>query len=112
MKEEIWKPIKGFERSYEISNLGAVRELSRTVLVTKKGSFPEISKRKSGHVNIYTNKTGFKRVSLVQKNGKRYWFFVYRLLADAFLDGANKLGAAEPSQLENRIVQMVNQHRS
>ena len=30
-KEEIWKPVKGYEGFYEVSNLGRIRSLDRTV---------------------------------------------------------------------------------
>lgn len=30
MKEEIWKPVKGFENKYAVSNLGQVKSLART----------------------------------------------------------------------------------
>ena len=41
--EEMWKPIKGFEGKYDISNMGRVKSLKRTIL-RKDGkymTFPE-----------------------------------------------------------------------
>lgn len=31
MEKEIWKPVKGFENIYEVSNLGRVKSLARTI---------------------------------------------------------------------------------
>lgn len=44
MTETIWKPVKGYEGLYEVSNLGQVRSLSRIfstpiVCRTKSGEF-------------------------------------------------------------------------
>lgn len=36
MDKEIWKPIKGFENIYEISNKGRVKSLSRKTWNTKE----------------------------------------------------------------------------
>lgn len=34
--QEVWKPITGYEGLYEISNLGRVKSLEKTVLSKKK----------------------------------------------------------------------------
>ena len=36
---EVWKPIKGYEWIYEISNFGRVKSLDRFVQYTKDGRF-------------------------------------------------------------------------
>ena len=69
---EIWKPIKGYEGRYEVSNLGNVRSLNW---------------RKSGLAKKLTpaiDRYGYLQVCL-SKNGKQFNGKVHRLVADAFL---------------------------
>jgi hypothetical protein len=73
--QEIWKSIEGFEGLYEVSNLGNVRSLPRTV---KNRYFP--GKNRS----LTSQKTGYKAVTLTGK-GKRITDYVHRLVAKAFI---------------------------
>lgn len=76
---EIWKDIQGYEGIYQISNLGNVKSLSRTIY-RKCGNY--ISKEKLLKQHVGT--TGYYIVDL-KKNGKRRTFKVHRLVAKAFL---------------------------
>lgn len=71
MKEEIWKPIKGYE-NYLISSKGRVKSLN---MYNKKE--PKILKPKLG-------KNGYYSVTIGSKN-KRKMFLVHRLVAEAFI---------------------------
>ena len=66
--DEIWKPVKGFEGLYEVSNCGRVR--SRYKLLKEQ------------------NKSGYQTVYLY-KNKIRYGHKVHRLVAEAFLNNFN-----------------------
>lgn len=68
---EIWKPIKGFEGLYEISNLGRVKTLPR-------------AKVKGGILKPSTNVWGYLNC-ILWKNGIHKSFPVHRLVADAFI---------------------------
>lgn len=70
---EIWKPIKGYEGIYEISNKGRIKSIS-SGLIRKQ----------------LTDKWGYNMINL-SKEGKKTRFFVHRLVASAFLDNPNKL---------------------
>ena len=75
MKEEIWKPVVGFEGRYEVSNLGNVRSLNyRNTGKTKE--------RK-----IVTNNMGYFLVTL----GRYDRFLVHRLVAQAFIPNPDNL---------------------
>lgn len=81
MEEEIWKDIEGYEGLYQVSNLGRVRSLDRSV-VNKLG-------RKffyKGQIikHCYTE-DGYAMVSLSDKNKIRKTHRVHRLVAQAFL---------------------------
>ena len=63
---EIWKDIKGYEGLYQVSNLGNVKSLSKTVL--NRGKYPSISKEKIFKYRI--DKYGYA-IFRFTKNNKR-----------------------------------------
>ena len=78
MEEEIWKDIKGYEKLYQVSNLGRVR------------SFPRKYANYGNEIKILKglNNRGYLRVSL-SKNGKCKMFSIHRLVAEAFIPNPN-----------------------
>ena len=73
--EEIWKPIKGYESLYEVSNLGRVKSLKwgkERILRTDKSN------------------NGYLRVVLC-KDGKKKKYLVHRLVCESFLPNSNNL---------------------
>lgn len=70
---EVWKPIKGYEGLYEISNLGRVKSLNY-----HRTGRPEIAKP-------YKTSKGYLLVGL-WKDGKRKQSYVHQLVAQAFLE--------------------------
>lgn len=74
--EEIWKPIKGLDDKFEVSNLGRIKRLKFTTI------------RKNGHPNtycerivpMYVDNRGYYVVSLMNKR-----YQVHRLVAEAFI---------------------------
>ena len=67
---EVFKEIKGFERRYEISNLGNIRNYKTKQLLSPR-----------------PNKDGYLRIGLRQlKSRKIYTYFIHRLVAFAFLE--------------------------
>lgn len=84
--EEIWKDIVGYEGLYQVSNLGRVKALGRTI-VHKTGikQHYEETIRK-----IQYNKEGYRMVGL-SKNGKQTLKRVARLVSKAFLPNPNNL---------------------
>ena len=83
--KEIWKPIKGFENKYEVSNLGNVRSLDRYSR-GKSGS----RKFVKGKVLKPQSASGYLQVYLLL-DGKQKWFKIHRLVADAFIPNPNHL---------------------
>lgn len=68
MTKEVYKPVKGYEKFYEVSNLGNVKSLRRNCLMAQ-----------------IPNSMGYLRVCLTDGTNKRR-AFVHRLVAEAFLD--------------------------
>lgn len=81
MENEIWKPIKGYEGLYEISNLGRVKSLGREKRMGYCYGLHTIKERILSQYSSYD----YKRINL-SKEGKIKHFQVHRLVADAFLE--------------------------
>lgn len=82
MREE-WRPVVGYEESYEVSNFGEVRGVDRWVPSVHGERFKKgVIKSKK------TDKDGYFRVYL-SKSSKKKQFMVHRLVAEAFLDNLN-----------------------
>jgi len=79
-KEEIWKDIKGYEGLYQVSNMGRVKSLERTVI-------DNIGRRQNIKERILKPKkepNGYLRVTLSNNSVKNKKFFVHRLVCEAF----------------------------
>ena len=77
---EIWKPVKGYEGLYEVSNLGNVRSVDRYI-ETKKGK----CFRKGRMRKPFISNAGYKIVSLCSKK-----YLVHRLVANAFCENPDR----------------------
>lgn len=74
--KEIWKPIIGYEDSYEVSNTGIVRSINR-ITFNRKLKGVVLLPRNTG--------IGYKQVTLF-KDGKRKYILVHHLVFDHFSD--------------------------
>lgn len=84
MNNEIWKPIKGYEGIYEVSNLGRIKSLERKVHADFKfGKTRTYKERilKPGIVN------GYQQVKLRDNSNKIV--YVHRLVAETFINNPN-----------------------
>ena len=77
---EIWKDIKGFEGSYQISSLGRVKSVERT----RKGKNGSVVPVYEKILSLKTDRDGYKDVSLCSNN-KPKSYKVHRLVAEAFI---------------------------
>ncbi|MCO4551849.1 hypothetical protein Si087_00195 [Streptococcus infantarius subsp. infantarius] len=73
MKDEYWKPIKGYEGFYEVSNKGNVRSVERFDRLGRRRKSELISVNSVQQLGLY-------------HNGKRKNLSVKNLVADAFLE--------------------------
>lgn len=79
-KNEEWRPIKGYEGLYEVSNLGNVRSLNCYIETQKGKRFIKGKMRKS-----FISNKGYRILDLA---GKKY--LVHRLVADAFCENPDR----------------------
>ena len=77
--EEIWKDIKGYEGRYQISNFGRVKSL----IYSKEKIMNIYNFRRDGEKG-----KGYWRVRLIKNSSYKY-FFVHRLVAEAFISNPN-----------------------
>lgn len=99
--KEIWKPIKGYEGIYEVSNLGAIRSYYA------KGNH-SLSDKPSIK-NISTIKGGKNYIHLF-KDGKEVCVSVSRLVAGTFLDkpsNATRVKHLDGNVANNRVDNLV-----
>lgn len=84
---EKWKPVKGYEGFYEVSDEGRVRSLDRYTRNSRNGNFTRFVK---GRVKKQSNRGGYLCVTL-NRDGKYKTVLVHRLVALAFLDNPSHL---------------------
>jgi hypothetical protein len=78
---EIWKDIENYEGYYQISNFGKVRSLDRHVNNKIKNKFSFL---KGIILKTTLDKDGYQKIGL-RKCGKRNYFRICRLVAQAFI---------------------------
>lgn len=79
---ELWKDIKGYEGLYQVSNMGRVKSLDRTVAL-KSGS-KRIIRGRILKPSLKDN--GYLQVILYNNSDKRKNFYVHRLVCEAFYE--------------------------
>lgn len=85
--KEIWKPIKGYEGLYEVSNLGRVKALERKKNCNRGyGVIKEHFLKPNNHGTC-----GYYRVPLTNREHIRKYYLVHRLVAENFIENPKNL---------------------
>lgn len=89
--EEIWKQVKGYEGIYEVSNLGRVKSLARTVkAIYGRATHYSEQKVKERILKPSFSTYGYAYVALA-RNGKSKTTLVHRIVAEAFIPNPDNL---------------------
>ena len=89
---EIWKPIKGYEGLYEVSNLGRVKSVARNMI------------RKT-----YIKKDKGYEIIMLCKNGRGKNHSVHRLVAEAFIPnpyGKREINHKDYNRANNNVANL------
>lgn len=81
--EEIWRPVKGYEESYKISNMGYVKTLERVYYSGRYHNNAKLQEEKILRVSIFND--GYSMV-ILHKNGIKKGYSVHALVWDNFSD--------------------------
>lgn len=99
MKEE-WRDIKGYEGLYQVSNLGRVKALTRTV--KRNGKDMHLNEK---ILKVQKNPYGYCLVTL-SSNGVEKHIMVHRLVAEAFIvkaDVSFEVNHIDENKANNRV---------
>lgn len=83
-KDEMWKPIAGYEGLYEVSNYGRVRSVAHFITKTNGVVYPI----KSRFIHVTTFPKGYYGVMLY-KDKKHKHAYIHRLVAETFIPNPN-----------------------
>lgn len=83
--KETWKPVVGYEGLYEVSDLGRVKKVARTI-TKADGTIKKVDER----ILKPSDSNGYQIVGLY-RNGVSKPNWVHRLVAQAFIPNPNKL---------------------
>ena len=86
--EEIWKDVKGFEKMYQVSNLGRIKSLSR-IIISSNGQHRRLYEK---ILKVCSDKDGYLIAHLHDTNKHHYSLKVHRLVAEAFIPNPNNYG--------------------
>jgi hypothetical protein len=78
---EEWRPVVGWEGSYEVSNYGRVRSIDRVVTRRDGGE----ARFKGQMLTLYRSPGHYFRVALPRSGGGQQWACVHKLVLDAFV---------------------------
>lgn len=93
-EKEIWKDIEGFEGLYQISNMGNVKSLERTVWDSVRGYYRTVPER---ILKARKASNDYLQVQLC-KDGRAKGYLMHRLVASAFLE--NPMGYTEVNHID------------
>lgn len=105
MENEIWRPIKGFEGLYEVSNLGRIRSLEHTVL-RRDGTTICV---KQAILKKFI-KFGYETLTLV-RDKECHYKRVHQLVAEAFVPIPDELKPLYGKKTENGYPRVIVNHK-
>ena len=100
---EIWKDVKGYEGLYQVSNLGRVRSLDRTVNSGIKNNSNVLFKGRI--LKQYQKRNGYLQVTFTV-NSKRKYVGVHRLVAETFIpnpDNKSQVNHIDENKTNNNV---------
>lgn len=89
LSEEIWKDVRGFEKYYQVSNLGRIKRKERVDTYVRKDTGKQCSRVFSEKImKLAKSKDGYEQIEFRIKD-KHQYCNVHRVVAEAFLPNPN-----------------------
>lgn len=82
---EDWKPVDRWETAYEVSDLGRVRSLTRTISLTNRFGRPETRVQRGKVLAAPIGKGGYRMVTLTAPGGVKEYRYVHDLVTETFI---------------------------
>lgn len=104
MENEIWKPVKGLENRYSVSNLGNVKSHDRESVKSYRGVITGTVRIKGRDIKKMTNNSGYYCVDVIKKN-----MTVHRLVAIHFIpnpENKETVNHINGIKTDNRVVNL------
>ena len=86
MENSIWKPIKGYENYYLVSNVGEIKTIERIITLPTHSYL-----KKEKMLKQFKDSKGYMHVKLYDGTGKPKSLTIHRIVASSFLDNPNNL---------------------
>jgi len=83
---EIWKDIKGYENSYQISNCGRVMSKERNIQRIDKRGYSYSYKRRGKILKNIEHENGYSKVTIHNNSTYRKQVNVHRIVAEHFIE--------------------------
>lgn len=82
---EIWKPVPDYEGYYEVSDLGRIRSVDRTIMISLNGK--TFARKLKGKIlrQAFDGRNHYLQANLA-KDGKQHMVLIHRIVASAFLE--------------------------
>lgn len=99
--QEIWKDIEGYEGCYQVSNLGRLKSLERTV----KGNNGGVYVKKEKILTPTINSSGYYH-TILRKDGRNVHVYIHRLVAQTFIpnpDNLQQINHISEDKTNNRV---------
>lgn len=89
MSKEIWKPVVGYEGSYEVSNYGRMRSVERRARFVSKSGKESWRVVRPKAISCTVGKKSNRVSVMLSKGGKRKRIALHRIVAFAFVENEN-----------------------
>lgn len=85
INKEEWRPVKGFEDDYEVSNIGRIRSIEREFPIIRNGKNFTSNRKAKYRTVIISPSSGYCFVTTHRRFGNAKLLLVHRLVAQAFI---------------------------
>lgn len=105
MQNEIWKPVRGYEGRYEVSDIGSIRSLDFTFKSPRNRN--KLCIHKGRMLRLHDNGRGYKTIML-RKDGQSKRHYIHRIVLESFIDNPRNLPQVNHINLDKSFNALCN----